>query len=785
MTGNDENSVELPVTASSTMTGFGGDVTVTISVSGDKISDCLITHENETPDTGGRAIKLLRSRLIEAGSVKVDAVSGATSTSRAVLRAAAKAYNEATGVKAGEVNMMPGEYTADAIGYWGIWRLPVTITVSEKALLKIEAPDDRFSHGETEVILQSVRDKLFPRIIESQSVNVDAIAGATASSNAVKQAVETALREALTEGESEESAIEHFYKAQVRPDKGETETINTDLLIIGMSSGGILAMRSAMESMKALNGNKRVSILAIDKAGKFGGKSALVHEAAAVNPQEYQKAVNNGEDFVDSVRFLHEWLDFTMNDGVQSAKEELIRLFFEESGKTIDWMYDLGWMFGTAKKSDMTDGYTTYNTALTSNVDIGTYEDRRSILDSYYRYIIAGVTAQGGRYMLETEAYDFIMDGDTVKGVKARSNVTGKEYIINAKAVIMSTGGFGSNDRMMTQLIDPRWAGPRKLLGTGMDDGKMIEAAISAGAGTWNIEMSPLVMHLALPRHMTRYPIVIREGMLDGRTGRSATWTLNDLPLGLGISADALYVNKDGIRFCNESLGMLFATEPSMDSWHASKAGQYYYAIYSKDQLDVIAKEGLNKIPRWEGYCSKGGIPKDIPLPMVFECLEACVEEELAWKGGTLDELAGQLGMDSVALTNTVEAYNEFCAAGEDKQFGKASKYLTEIGSGPYYAIRIMCVIFATCGGLDVDTQIRVLKPDHKTPVLGLYAIGNDSLGVLLNKERNYIGFGGIAQGWLITGGRLAGINASAYISETYGLADVSPALYAMSSVIA
>ena len=781
----DETSPAVsPASASSTMTGFGGDVTVTLTVFEGKVTDCTICGDDETPETGGRAIKALQKRITDAGHTKVDGISGATFSSRAVLRAAAKAYNEALGIQAGEVNMMPGTYTAGATGYWGIWKLPVTITVSEKALLKIEVPGDRFAHGETEVILQSVVDKLFPRIIENQSLNVDAIAGATVTSNAVKQAVESALKEALAEGDSEESAIEHFYQPLYKPATGEAETIDTDLLVVGMSTGGILAMRSAMETMRGINGNKRISILAIDKAGKFGGKSALVHEMAAVNPREYQNAVNNGEDFVDSARFLKEWLEYMTNDGVMSAKEDIVKLFFEESGKTIDWMYSLGWIFGSPKKSEMTDGCMAFNTALTSGVDIGTYEDRRCILDTYFKYHIAGVAAQGGSYMLETEGYDFIIERDRVKGVKARNNVTGQEYIINAKAVIISTGGFGANDEMMTELIDPRWAGPRKQLGTGMDDGKMFKAALDAGAGTWNVEMSPLVMHFGLPHHLTHYPIMVQEGTLNGRTGRNTTWTLNDVPLGLGISADALYVDKEGVRFCDESLVGRFATDPTMDSWYGSLAGQYYYAIYSADQLDAIAKTGLNKIPRWEGYCSKGGVPKDLPIPIVYDCLDFCVEEGMVWKAETIHNLATQLDMNPESLISTVNAYNGFCAAGADMQFGKLSEYLAGIGSGPYYAIKIMCIIFATSGGLDVDAQIRVLKSDHKTPIHGLYAIGNDSLGVLLNGERNYVGFGGVAQGWLATSGRLAGINASKYISDTYGLADVSPALVNVSAVI-
>ena len=310
-----------------------------------------------------------------------------------------------------------------------------------------------------------------------------------------------------------------------------------------------------------------------------------------------------------------------------------------------------------------------------------------------------------------------------------------------------------------------------------MDDGKMFQAALNAGAGTWNVEMSPMVMHFGLPHYLTHYPINIKKNTLNGRTGRNYTWTLNDTPLGMGISADTLDVTKKGVRFDDESRIGQFATNIVMDSWCGSKAGQYYYSIYSKEQMDNIAKNGLNNIPRWEGYCAQGGVPAKMPIPEVYECMDICVDEGMAWKADTLEGLAKQLDMDPDTFVNTVKTYNGYVEKKVDEQFGKDPKYLTSIGSGPYYAIKIMGVIFATVGGLDVDTNIRVLKSDHKTPLNGLYAIGNDSLGVLMNKERNYNGFGGVAQGWAATSGRIAGISATQYIKKKYGLADVSPAL--------
>ena len=60
-----------------------------------------------------------------------------------------------------------------------------------------------------------------------------------------------------------------------------------------------------------------------------------------------------------------------------------------------------------------------------------------------------------------------VKKGDKVVGVKAHNNVTGKEYILKAKAIIMGCGGFASNNEMLTELLDEQFAGPRKVTNTG------------------------------------------------------------------------------------------------------------------------------------------------------------------------------------------------------------------------------------------------------------------------------------------------------------------------------
>ena len=81
---------------------------------------------------------------------------------------------------------------------------------------------------------------------------------------------------------------------------------------------------------------------------------------------------------------------------------------------------------------------------------------------------------------------------------------------------------------------------------------------------------------------------------------------------------------------------------------------------------------------------------------------------------------------------------------------------------GAYYAVKGASYVYSTCGGVEVDTSLNVVDEDGNA-VQGLYAVGNDSLGVLLASEKAYVTYGGAAAGWALTSGRLAGANAAAY----------------------
>ena len=112
--------------------------------------------------------------------------------------------------------------------------------------------------------------------------------------------------------------------------------------------------------------------------------------------------------------------------------------------------------------------------------------------------------------------------------------------------------------------------------------------------------------------------------------------------------------------------------------------------------------------------------------------------------------------MDAETLKATVETYNGYCEAGEDGGFGKNPAFLTAKANGPYYVSVGAPYAYSTTGGLDVNTDLQVLDTAGE-PIEGLFAAGTDCLGVLLSNKKAYVVYGGCAQGWAFTSGKLVG----------------------------
>ncbi len=145
-----------------------------------------------------------------------------------------------------------------------------------------------------------------------------------------------------------------------------------------------------------------------------------------------------------------------------------------------------------------------------------------------------------------------------------------------------------------------------------------------------------------------------------------------DIPLNMVVAGDSLAVDTEGKRFAAETNLMM------LDPW---KAGPYYYSIWSNDQVQRIKEEGFTKewigLPvglEFLGY--QYPIPRNTPLPEIDEVLQAGIDADFVFKADTLTELAELINADPTTLEQTVAAYNGYCDAGNDPEFGKPADYL-------------------------------------------------------------------------------------------------------------
>lgn len=741
--------------------GYGGVVDVTVTFQDGKITNVEAVGKDETPSLGGVAIEQLPAKIVEAQGIEVDGVSGATVTSEAIKTAVAEAIAESKGESAGnipEVKMTAGSYTAQASGFSLLQPLTVTVTVSETAIESIEVSDD---NAETYPFLKAAKDKLIPRMLENQSVKIDSITGCTGSSTGIKLATEAALKEALAAAGTDEAAIKNFYNVPAK--STEKVTMDVDVLVVGMGGSGAAAAMSAAEAMYAANGNdaSKVSVLAIDKAGKYGGTSCITADTMGINAEQYQEDYHGGKDYVDEDVMMEDWQNFTMGD----AKQELLDLFFAESGNTIDWLishgFDYGkgspegegWEYGGPQR-----GFTAQDVYYVKFQYTGQgYGNWKKETGEMFDAMMEDYTELGGEYMLEVEGQELIYDAstNTVTGVKA-VGYDGTEYTINAKAVIIGTGGFSNNAELQEEYLSNEYyplKGSWLMYGMTQNDGKVFESALDIGAGTYNIGMPPMVHLQGAPITLHDYPVEIvgDENDIGFWSRLPRRNSLNDFPQALAGAAYALQVNMNGERFSNE--GGTFQT------W---KSGPRYYTIWSDDYFQSVKENGLPGSGFGDDLTCQGGIDGGVAIPEVYDIIDLCVERGIAYKADTLEELAKMLNIDAAVLTDNVSRYNNAVETGVDEEFGKDASLLTMkiAEEGPYYAFVGASYIYSTVGGLDVNTDIQVLGSDNETPINGFYAVGTDSLGVLFSEQKEYVTYGGAAQGWAYTSGRLAGVAA-------------------------
>ena len=372
-----------------------------------------------------------------------------------------------------KIEFEPGEYTAYGAGHNG--KLPVTVTFSEDKILDIVVDSSNESDG----IANPAFERIPQQILDGQSLNIDVISGATASSQAVIDGVSNAVD--LAGGNSE--ALRCKAKAAV---DWSTETIEetVDVVVVGVGGAGLSAALTAMDKGK--------SVILLEKFPAIGGNtvrtggwvnaaepewqnefSALPGEAdylksIAATPESeiaeeylfdfktlkeqltaYFDDLKHGQHYLfDSVE-LHLIQTYLggkrtdLNGNAIYGQYDLVKTLTSRSMESIDWLTEKGVDFNRSAV-DIAVG------ALWRRAHKPTRHKGVEFVDKLQKRI----KEQGGRIMTDTRATELIVKDGKVEGIKA-TQANGTKLILHVNhGVVMASGGFGANTQMLNQMLN-------------------------------------------------------------------------------------------------------------------------------------------------------------------------------------------------------------------------------------------------------------------------------------------------------------------------------------------
>ena len=487
-----------------------------------------------------------------------------------------------------------------------------------------------------------------------------------------------------------------------------TAEYETDVLIIG---GGYAGNAACLELCE-----QGISVVLVENQAESsyalrGGDEGVINSSFC---QEFW-----GAPEVDPVVFYNNWMLNCNN----YANPELVMKFAQHGGESLDW--HISRCTDAQKQSWQVKFWDHDNETVRPHVlgEIGPFKFWAPTLhpeqSTVYQVNRAFCEEQGAQYFYGCHAEYLLTEDDAVVGAVIFNNDTEDYFRVRAKNVIIATGGFGTNEGMMKELLPDLYAQLQSqdtMAQMGADrDGSGIAMATWAGAQ---------YEHGAVPTMDGRQP------WLDGSPG------LTSAP----GHPQGIFLDWQGRRFCNEFWGtlehrcfpMLFTSRERM------------YCIYD------------DALPERMEYVAPSHGSTD-PADGTLESIRTMLTEAYANRGKGTDIGSGETGSYSMLVYagDTVEEclsyipdlddrvranilsewanYNAMCAAGQDTQFGRDPAVLFPLDKGPYYVQVVdsqatIGNLMVTVGGLWVDGEQRVLGPEWK-PIHGLFASGNATSG--------------------------------------------------------
>lgn len=400
------------------------------------------------------------------------------------------------------------------------------------------------------------------------------------------------------------------------------ENITTDVVVVGGGGAGLSAAIAARE--------KGAEVVLVEKMLMLGGNTNYATAGINAANTKLQKKLgieDNAELFYKD----------TMKGGKNVNNPELVKKLTADSANIIDWLTERG-----ADLSEVV--FTGGQSAKRTHRPTGGQAVGPVIVDA----LAETAEKDGIDVRTESEVTKLIKTGDKVTGVEVKHK--GETYNITAKAVVMATGGFGANAKMVAE-YKPSLEGfgstnSPAITGDGI---KMVKAVGGDLVDMTEIQTHPTVVH-------------------------KKTAMITEAVRGEG----AILVNREGKRFVSE-----LETRDVVSKAELEQTGKSAFLVFDQE-----VREKLGAI---NGYVRKG----------------------FTVEGATVEELAKKIGVDAKGLVDTMAKYNGYVKAGEDKDFGKTA-LPRELVKAPFYAIEVSPAVHHTMGGVRINTNAEVLTADGK-----------------------------------------------------------------------
>lgn len=500
-----------------------------------------------------------------------------------------------------------------------------------------------------------------------------------------------------------------------------TKKMEADVIVIGGGASGITAAVAAAE--------KDASVILLEKGSTTGGAANMGMGFFAVE-SKYQKA--QMVDFTKEDAF-----NLFMNYTHWRVDARLVRKYIEQTASTIDWAESMGVEFLGAYKyfEKSTQTWHVVKTA-------GSNAPAERAASNLYRALTERAEELGVKICYQTKATKILTDNGHVSGVEL-IDANGEKAVAECNAVIVATGGFGDNPKMIHDNLGFEWGKDLHSFRIPGVEGDGLNMLWETGAGR-----TQAVMELTYTT----------PGVTDVFKTLSET-----------MRQPNLMVNLDGQRFINEEIMNNTVYTGNSISLQRERTA---FTLIDDSIIDTYKKTGLDYITVHHNIRNIDKWDKELKTYLSGEAAEASGlsnlhnEDQKAqvnlFEADSIEELAEKTGINVANLKKTIEEYNEACTS-EDSFFFKKHKYLKPFNGKKFYAARHFPAGYGSLGGVKTNDKLEVLSQTGiKIP--GLYSCGTDACNIF--GDSYCFLMPGNTMGFAVNSGRMAGYNAVDYMDS-------------------